>query len=82
MKRIINTLIGSFDTIKENGFSARKLSAFALMVLIAYAHYKYLDISNVVEVIIIDLCGVLILLGLVTMEQVIKLKNGNNETIK
>jgi hypothetical protein len=36
----------------------------------------------VAEVLIIDLCGVLILLGLVTMEQVIKLKNGNNETIQ
>jgi hypothetical protein len=36
----------------------------------------------VAEVLIIDLCGVLILLGLVTMEQVIKLKNGSNETIQ
>jgi hypothetical protein len=82
MKRIIDNLIGSFDTVKENGFSARKLSAFALMVCVAFVHFKWVNHENVAEVLIIDLCGVLILLGLVTMEQVIKLKNGQNETIQ
>jgi len=82
MKKIINGLVGSFDTVKENGFSARKLSAFALMVCIAYVHFKWVNHENVAEVLIIDLCGVLILLGLVTMEQVLKLKNGQNETIQ
>jgi hypothetical protein len=82
MKRIIDNLIGSFDTVKENGFSARKLSAFALMICIAFVHLKWVNHDNVAEVLIIDLCGVLILLGLVTMEQVIKLKNGSNETIQ
>jgi len=82
MKKLINGLVGSFDTVKENGFSARKLSAFALMVCIAYVHFKWVNHENVAEVLIIDLCGVLILLGLVTMEQVLKLKNGQNETIQ
>jgi hypothetical protein len=82
MKKIINSLIGSFDNKKENGFSARKLTAFALMVCIAYVHFKWVNHDNVAEVLIIDLCGVLILLGLITAEQVIKLKNGSQEPIK
>jgi hypothetical protein len=75
MKRIIDNLIGSFDTVKENGFSARKLSAFALMVCIAYVHFKWVNHENVAEVLIIDLCGVLILLGLVTAQNVLDYKN-------
>jgi hypothetical protein len=75
MKRIIDNLIGSFDTVKENGFSARKLSAFALMICIAYVHFKWVNHENVAEVLIIDLCGVLILLGLVTAQNVLDYKN-------
>jgi hypothetical protein len=75
MKRIINNLIGSFDTVKENGFSARKLSAFALMVCVAFVHFKWVNHENVAEVLIIDLCGVLILLGLVTAQNVLDYKN-------
>ena len=81
MIKAINDIWSSFNNY-EKGASARKLSAFALMVLIAYAHYKYLDISNVVEVIIIDLCGVLILLGLVTAQNILDYKKQSNETIK
>jgi hypothetical protein len=75
MKRIIDNLIGSFDTVKENGFSARKLSAFALMICIAFVHFKWVNHDNVAEVLIIDLCGVLILLGLVTAQNVLDYKN-------
>jgi hypothetical protein len=75
MKRIIDNLIGSFDTVKENGFSARKLSAFALMVCVAFVHFKWVNHENVAEVLIIDLCGVLILLGLVTAQNVLDYKN-------
>ena len=75
MKRIIDNLIGSFDTVKENGFSARKLSAFALMICVAFVHFKWVNHENVAEVLIIDLCGVLILLGLVTAQNVLDYKN-------
>jgi len=75
MKRIIDNLIGSFDTVKENGFSARKLSAFALMICIAFVHFKWVNHDNVAEVLIIDLCGVLILLGLVTAQNILDYKN-------
>jgi hypothetical protein len=76
MKDIIYNFLKSFDN-SEGGFSARKLTAFGLMVLITYTHYKYVDLSNAIEAILIDLAGVLIALGIITMEQVIKFKNGD-----
>jgi hypothetical protein len=79
MKRIIDNLIGSFDNKKENGFSARKLSAFALMVCIAFVHFKWVNHDNVAEVLIIDLCGVLILLGLVTAQNILDYKNSEKQ---
>ncbi len=76
MNPIISKLIGSFDNKKDNGFSARKLTAFSLMICIAYIHYKYVSESNAVDVLIIDLCGVSIMLGVITIQNVIELKNG------
>tara|TARA_R110000868_G_scaffold23387_1_gene94399 strand:- start:3017 stop:3247 length:231 start_codon:yes stop_codon:yes gene_type:complete len=70
---IIDNLIKSFTT-EKGGFAARKLTAFALMILIAYSHFKYVDLTNVVEVLIIDLSGVLLCLGLVTAEQILSFK--------
>ena len=78
MKKIIENLINSLNNT-DSGFSARKLTAFSLMVLIAYVHYKYVDLSNAIEAILIDLGGVLLLLGIVTFEQILKFKNGTKE---
>lgn len=78
MKNLINNLINSLNNT-DLGFSARKLTAFALMVLIAYVHYKYVDLSNAIEAILIDLAGVLLLLGIITFEQILKFKNGAKE---
>lgn len=75
--KVINNILASFNNY-EKGFSARKLTAFSLMVCIAYIHYKFVDTSIAIEALIIDLSGVLISLGIVTAEQVIKLKNGGN----
>ncbi len=77
MKKIIENLINSLNNT-DSGFSARKLTAFALMILIAYVHYKYVDLSNAIEAILIDLGGVLLLLGIITFEQILKFKNGNS----
>ena len=80
IKQIATNILNSFNTF-EKGFSARKLSAFTLMVCIVWVHYKWVNHDNVAEVLIIDLCGVLILLGIVTAEQIIKFKNDSpNET--
>lgn len=80
IKQVATNILNSFNN-HEKGFSARKLSAFVLMVCIVYVHYKWVNHDNVAEVLIIDLCGVLILLGIVTAEQIIKFKNDSpNET--
>ena len=76
MKQFFRKLLASFDNTKD-GLSARKLTAFALMLCIGYIHYKFVDSANSMEALIIDLCGVLIALGIVTAEQIINLKNGN-----
>ncbi len=75
MNSIISKLIGSFDNKKDSGFSARKLTAFSLMICIAYIHINYVSESNAVEVLIIDLCGVLVLLGVITIQSLIELRN-------
>ena len=76
MKDIIKNLINSLNNT-DSGFSARKLTAFSLMILIAYVHYKYVDLSNAIEAILIDLGGVLLLLGIVTFEQIIRFREGS-----
>jgi hypothetical protein len=77
MKEVFNNLANSFNT--ENvGFSSRKLTAFSLMICIGYLHYKYADINNAVSFLTIDLIGVFLLLGIVTVEQIIKFKDGNS----
>ena len=62
-------LVKSF--LKGNdGFMARKLTAFAFMVLIAYCTGKYVDTSNVIDAIIVFACMVLLLLAVITIEQI------------
>jgi len=76
MTPIVENLIKSFTT-EKGGFAGRKLTAFALMICIAYIHLRFVDASNAVEIMIIDLAGVLLCLGLVTASNLIELKNGN-----
>lgn len=71
-------LLKSFNT-EKGGFAARKLTAFALMICIAYIHFKFVDITIAVEVLIIDLSGVMLCLAIVTGEQIIMLKNGTKK---
>lgn len=74
-------LLLSFDNTKD-GLSARKLTAFGLMVCVFYVHYKFVKAENAIEAIVTDICGTLIALGIVTAEQVIKLKNGGGNEPK
>lgn len=76
MKHLFNKLVNSFDTINA-GFSARKLTAFAFVCMIAWCHYNYVTATNVVEVIMVDASCVFLLLGIVTVQQLIRFKNGN-----
>jgi len=77
MKQIFSKILLSFENNKD-GFSARKLTAFILVLNICYIHYKFVNSQNAVETIIVDLCGVLVSLGIITAQQVIELKNGNS----
>lgn len=77
MKNFITNILNSFKNDKD-GFSARKLTAFALMGCIMYIHKYYVTEGNATEVLIIDLCGVLIALGIVTAQNIIELRNGKN----
>lgn len=75
MKKTLQWLVSSLDT-HSRGASARKLSAFAFMWAIAYCHLKYVDATIVVEVIWADIAGLLLCLGIVTIEQIVSLKSG------
>jgi hypothetical protein len=77
MKKIIYNLIGSFDNVK-GGFSARKLTAFAFVVMSAFIHLRYVNEVNAIEALIVDVCCVLVALGIITAQNIIDLKNGNS----
>lgn len=77
-------VIGSLNTKKDDGFSSRKITAVAVNVLYIISHfvwYKHAflkeDFEHFIMICIIDALYVLLLLGIVTFEQVVKLKNGS-----
>jgi hypothetical protein len=71
-------VLQSFSNSKD-GKSARKLTAFALMVCVAYIHYKFVNFENAVEVLLIDLGAVLLLLSVVTVQNLVELRMGYNK---
>lgn len=75
MTNLFKWLLSSFDN-NTFGASARKLTAFALIVCIVYLHYKHVDNTVVVQVIIVDLVGSAFFLGLVTVSNIIAFRNG------
>lgn len=77
MKILFTNILNSFKNDKD-GFSARKSTAFALVGCIIYIHAYHVTNENSAEMAIIDLCGVLIALGIVTAQNIIELKNGKN----
>jgi hypothetical protein len=77
-------LLKSFG-VHEGGFSARKLTAFVVTLLIVYTHYKWLKscynnnhFDLLPQVLLIDFTALLSLLGLTTWERVKSLGFGNN----
>ena len=84
---IYEGVIGSLDNKKNNGFSARKISVLVVMVCIIFVHASWLkhaflreDYEYIIEILVIDSLFVLLLLGIVTIEQISKLKNGSKTT--
>ena len=82
-------VIGSLDNKKNSGFSARKLTSVSINICIILIHVSWLkhaflreDYKYIIEILVVDSLFVLLLLGIVTMEQVTKLKNGAKKEIK
>ena len=89
MNTLIQKFVGSFDTVTKNALSARKLTAFIIMVCVVYGHYIYYnhceskeDFSIYDTILIIDYVAVGFLLGLITFQNILELKNGKNTSIK
>jgi|6_EtaG_2_1085325.scaffolds.fasta_scaffold327604_2 nitrogen fixation/metabolism regulation signal transduction histidine kinase len=87
--QIYTGLIGSLDNKKNTGFSARKITVLIIVICIILIHLSWLkhaflreDYKFIVEILSIDSLFVLLLLGIVTLEQISKLKNGNKNEIK
>lgn len=77
----MHKIIASFDNSKD-GFSARKLSAFAGVTVSVIATFRFLDTSTIIEGLMVWLCFALLCLGIITAEQVIRLKNKIADTPK
>ena len=79
IKNFIKDLTNSLNN-QTPGFSARKLSAFVTMICVIYLHIKFADITNTSTFLLYDFCFVAITLGIITADQIIRFKNGNNST--
>jgi hypothetical protein len=71
-------LINSFDNVDINSFSARKLTAFAHVLFIAYLHTK-VDATNLIAMNTIDAITLAVCLGLVTIPELIKVIQSNKQ---
>ena len=76
-KEFIIGFLYTFSNDKR-GNSARKTTAFALMLCVAWVHLRFVDANNAVEVLVIDLLFVALLLGIVTAQNLIELKLGKH----
>lgn len=77
MKEFLNKLTSSFDTHSQ-GFSARKLSTFAVVSAYIYSH-KYVNSDNISLVMTIDSALIVALLGLTTYQK-LKEKQPNDSS--
>jgi len=79
VKKIFKDIYNSFKNKADHKLSARKLTSFTFVTMAFYLHYAHVNDSNAVEVLIVDVSVVLILLGIVTVQNIIDFKNGNSE---
>ncbi len=74
---ILKKLIASFDNTTD-GFSARKLSAFAGVVVSIIATFRFVDDKTIIEALIVWLVFALLCLGIVTAEQILRAYKGGD----
>lgn len=75
MKELLKKLFASFDTTTL-GFSGRKLTAFYSVIIAAYVTYN-LPVEARLHALYAWQILALLCLGIVTVEQIIKFKNGD-----
>jgi hypothetical protein len=75
MKEFIKKLSNSLDTT-SSGFSGRKLTALASIIIAAYVTYQLPADAKLYALYSWQTLA-LLCLGIVTIEQIVKLKNGN-----
>jgi len=63
-------------TNDRKGNSARKTTAFALMICIAYVHFNFVTEENAQLIIATDGILILVLLGIITAQNLIEMKFG------
>jgi hypothetical protein len=76
MKKFFHKLLGSFDTNSPDSLSARKLSAFVGVMTAIYVTAKEIPQEAQINALYAWLCFALVCLGIVTVEQIIRFKNG------
>lgn len=79
MKDIFKNYFESF-TGSDSGYMRRKLMAFFGMWTAAAMSWKYCDITTINYIVTAWLLFSLLCAGLVVMQDIIKLKNGSNES--
>lgn len=57
-------------TNDKRGNSARKTTAFALMVCVAYIHWEYINFDNAITALFIDLTFVALLFGIIHADDI------------
>ena len=77
IKNILHHVHESFTNSKV-GYSARKLTSFGFFALAIFIHAKYCNIHNAFDFLCVDLAMILLLLGIVTIQNLIEFKIGNN----
>lgn len=73
MKVLLLKIVAAFDTHTKDGFSARKLSAFVIIVMIVICHIKWFKSDRwefLGEVLTIDFTFIAVCLGLTTWEAI------------
>lgn len=82
IKKFLNKIVGSFDTHSKDSFSARKLSAFVVMVMVVILHIKWFKSDKweyIAEVLALDFTFILVCLGLATWQYLKENKKDNEQ---
>ncbi len=76
----ITNIVRSLDNVQGQGYSARKLTSLFAVLMGAYITKYKLPSDCQLYALYTWLAVALLCLGIVTVEQIIKFKNGNQET--